>query len=107
DYRVVTDDPKTSLGQPEVNLGIIPGWGGTQRLPRLVGLPQALRMILTGKPVAGRKAYRIGLADSIVTRAFAEDQTQQFIERVVTGAGRRKIVRRARLCGAAAGGSRC
>ncbi|MHC4447525.1 MAG: 3-hydroxyacyl-CoA dehydrogenase NAD-binding domain-containing protein [Planctomycetota bacterium] len=96
DYRVVTDDPKTSLGQPEVNLGIIPGWGGTQRLPRLVGLPQALRMILTGKPVAGRKAYRIGLADSIVTRAFAEDQTQQFIERVVTGAGRRKIVRRRR-----------
>jgi 3-hydroxyacyl-CoA dehydrogenase/enoyl-CoA hydratase/3-hydroxybutyryl-CoA epimerase len=96
DYRVVTDDPKTSLGQPEVNLGIIPGWGGTQRLPRLVGLPQALRMILTGKPVAGRKAYRIGLADSIVTRAFAEDQTQQFIERVVTGAGRRRIVRRRR-----------
>ena len=62
-YRVITDDPRTVLGLPEVKLGIIPGFGGTQRLPRLVGLTQGLGMILTGKPVSARKAMTIGLAD--------------------------------------------
>ena len=60
-YRVASDAPKTVFALPEVQLGLIPGGGGTQRLPRLVGLEAALDMILTGKNVRGRKALQIGL----------------------------------------------
>ena len=55
-YRVISNDQKTALALPEVKLGIIPGFGGTQRLPRLVGLTNALDMILTGKSIYARKA---------------------------------------------------
>ena len=95
-YRVVTDHPTTSLGLPEVNLGIIPGWGGTQRLPRLIGLTPALKMILTGKPVDGRGAYRMGLADAIAAQVFLKDETRRFINEVLTRQGRREVVRRRR-----------
>ena len=96
DYRLVTDDEKTKLGLPEVSLGIIPGWGGTQRLPRLVGLPAALKMILSGRPAPGKRAYRQGLADGIVARAFLQEQTREFIEKVLTGRGRAKVHKRRR-----------
>lgn len=66
--RVATDDPKTRLGLPEVTLGIIPGWGGTQRLPRLIGLEAALDLILTGRLVDARRARRLGLVDDVVAR---------------------------------------
>ena len=80
DYRIVTDNPKTKLGLPETSLGIIPGFGGTYRLPKVVGLTQALPMILTAKPVDGKKAAKIGLADAYYPVAFAEDWTRMFIE---------------------------
>jgi 3-hydroxyacyl-CoA dehydrogenase/enoyl-CoA hydratase/3-hydroxybutyryl-CoA epimerase len=64
-YRVISNDQRTALALPEVKLGIIPGFGGTQRLPRLVGLVNALDMILSGKPVYPKKAKRIGLADEV------------------------------------------
>jgi 3-hydroxyacyl-CoA dehydrogenase/enoyl-CoA hydratase/3-hydroxybutyryl-CoA epimerase len=63
--RVISSDPRTVLGVPEVKIGIIPGFGGTQRLPRLVGLTNALEMILTGKNVHAKKAKVIGLADEV------------------------------------------
>ncbi len=63
DYRLVLDNPKTQLGLPEVSLGLLPGWGGTQRLPRVVGLRRALEMILEGKRLGAREALRCGLAD--------------------------------------------
>ncbi|MCH8152950.1 MAG: enoyl-CoA hydratase/isomerase family protein [Planctomycetes bacterium] len=95
-YRLVTDHPTTSLGLPEVNLGIIPGWGGTQRLPRLIGLTPALKMILSGKPVDARGAYRVGLADAIAAQVFLKDETRRFINEVLTRQGRREVVRRRR-----------
>ncbi len=65
DYRVATTHRKTKLGLPEVNLGVIPGAGGTQRLPRLIGLESALDLILTGKELSAKKALKIGLVDKI------------------------------------------
>src|SRR5262249_46984625 len=64
-YRVCSDHPKTVIAVPEVQLGIIPGAGGTQRLPRLVGLRNALDMILTGKNIRAKKALEIGLVDEM------------------------------------------
>lgn len=62
-YRVASSDPKTQLGLPEVQLGLLPGAGGTQRLPRLIGLANALDLILAGKIVKARKALALGLID--------------------------------------------
>jgi 3-hydroxyacyl-CoA dehydrogenase/enoyl-CoA hydratase/3-hydroxybutyryl-CoA epimerase len=64
--RVCTDAPATTLGLPEVMLGILPGSGGTQRLPRLVGIAPALDMLLTGRPLTAAKARRVGLVDEVV-----------------------------------------
>ena len=61
-YRVASDRPDTKMGLPEVRLGILPGWGGSTRLPRLIGIAEALDLILTGKTVDGRKALKLGLA---------------------------------------------
>ena len=68
DYRLATDSPKTTLGLPEVQLGRIPGGGGTQRLPRLIGVQTALDLILTGKNLKPKKALKLGLVDEIVPR---------------------------------------
>jgi len=65
-YRIASDDPKTVLALPEVKLGLLPGGGGTQRLPRLVGLQAALDMMLTGKNIYPRQAKRIGLVDDLI-----------------------------------------
>jgi 3-hydroxyacyl-CoA dehydrogenase / enoyl-CoA hydratase / 3-hydroxybutyryl-CoA epimerase len=64
--RVATDSSKTKLGLPEVQLGLLPGAGGTQRLPRLVGIQAALDLILTGKQIPAKKAKSLGLVDEVV-----------------------------------------
>lgn len=63
DIRLASE--KAKFGQPEVNLGIIPGYGGTQRLPRLVGKGKAMQLILTGEIISAQEAHRIGLADEV------------------------------------------
>src|SRR3989442_8948667 len=65
-YRVVVDEPSTRLGFPEVMLGIVPGWGGIKRLPRLIGAPAALDLLLTGKTVDARRPKKLGIADECV-----------------------------------------
>src|SRR5438034_10019352 len=69
-YRIATDHSKTQLGLPEVQLGLIPGAGGCQRLPRLIGARAALDMILTGKSERASKALRLGLVDEVVSRSI-------------------------------------
>lgn len=80
-YRVITDHPKTVLGLPEVKLGIHPGFGGTQRLPRLVGLRNSLDMILTGKNVYPGKALKLGLADKVVPLEYLMEQSKEIVRR--------------------------
>ncbi|MBW2358135.1 MAG: enoyl-CoA hydratase/isomerase family protein [Deltaproteobacteria bacterium] len=70
-YRVAAKG--ASLGQPEVQIGVIPGAGGTQRLPRLIGLPNALEMITVGKPITAEKAYSRGLVDEVVSQEVLLD----------------------------------
>jgi 3-hydroxyacyl-CoA dehydrogenase/enoyl-CoA hydratase/3-hydroxybutyryl-CoA epimerase len=65
-YRVVVDEPGTRLGLPEVMLGIVPGWGGIKRLPRLAGAPAALDLLLTGRTIDARRAKKLGVADECV-----------------------------------------
>jgi len=87
-YRVATDHPKTTFGAPEVQLGIIPGAGGCNRLPRVVGLRGALEMILTGKGVRAAKALRMGLVDELVAPPI--------LRQVAVSAARRLAVARAK-----------
>ena len=68
DIIVATDNPKTALGVPEVMIGVLPGFGGTYRLPKKVGLTNSMDMILTGRQVRAKKAKKIGLADYIVPK---------------------------------------
>ncbi|MBV4411862.1 fatty acid oxidation complex subunit alpha FadJ [Enterobacteriaceae bacterium YMB-R22] len=68
--RICSDDDSTRLGLPEVRLGLLPGSGGTQRLPRLVGVTLALEMMLTGKQLRSRQALKAGLVDDVVPRAI-------------------------------------
>ncbi|HXT50177.1 MAG TPA: 3-hydroxyacyl-CoA dehydrogenase NAD-binding domain-containing protein, partial [Thermoanaerobaculia bacterium] len=63
DWRVASEHEKTKIGLPEVQLGLIPGLGGTQRLPRLIGVPAALDLILTGRQVSASRARKLGLVD--------------------------------------------
>ena len=72
-YRIASDHPKTLLALPEVQLGLIPGAGGTQRLPRLIGLQRALDMILTGRNIRAKKAWQMGLVDELVHPAILRD----------------------------------
>jgi 3-hydroxyacyl-CoA dehydrogenase / enoyl-CoA hydratase / 3-hydroxybutyryl-CoA epimerase len=72
-YRVVVDEPATRMGLPEVMLGIVPGWGGIKRLPRLIGAPAALDLLLSGKTVDARRAKKLGLADECVPQRVMEN----------------------------------
>lgn len=68
-YRVASNDPSTKIGLPEVMLGIFPGWGGSARLPQLVGAPAAMDMMLTGRSLSALAARAIGLVDKVVDPA--------------------------------------
>ena len=78
DYRVMSDSPRAQIGLPETKLGIYPAWGGTTKLPRLIGLPAALDIILNGKTVDGKRAKRMGLVDDVVPASILLDVARQF-----------------------------
>jgi enoyl-CoA hydratase/carnithine racemase len=77
-FRFMTDNPKAVIGCPELNLGIIPGWGGIQRLPRLLGKSKALDMILFSKRLSGQEALAIGLVDRVVPAANLMKEAMDF-----------------------------
>jgi len=91
-FRIVADDPRVEIGLPEVRLGIMPGWGGTQRLPRLVGLAPGLDMILTGRSANARRAVSIGLADEIVPSELLLEAAEKLV--MDAAEGRRRPRRR-------------
>ncbi len=85
-YRLASDRPETRIGFPEVRLGIIPGWGGTTRLPRLVGLRTAIELIVTGKTLSAKRAQRVGLVDECVPQTILEERARRFAwERIDRG----------------------
>ncbi|XP_053565455.1 trifunctional enzyme subunit alpha, mitochondrial [Bombina bombina] len=86
-YRVATKDKKTVLGTPEVLLGLLPGAGGTQRLPKMVGIPTAFDMMLTGRNIRAGKAKKMGLVDLLVDPLgpglkSPEERTMEYLEEV-------------------------
>ncbi len=98
--RVASTHPRTCFALPEVKLGILPGFGGTQRLPPLIGLPAALDMITTGKTVFSRQALRMGLTDGMVTSLPSSVRT---LERIQEETLVQAAIARARgLCSASA-----
>ena len=72
----------SEFGQPEIDRGFMPGWGGTQRLPRRVGLSQAKKIIFTGERISAREAERIGLADVVVPMDKLEETTIEFAKKL-------------------------
>jgi enoyl-CoA hydratase len=80
DFRIASDNAQ--MGQPEVTLGIIPGYGGTQRLPRLVGAGMAKKLLYTGDRVKADEALRIGLVDEVVPAAELMDHCREMAERI-------------------------
>jgi len=116
-YRVVVDEPGTRLGLPEVMLGIVPGWGGIHRLPRMIGAPAALDMLLTGKTIDARRAKKLGVADECVPVRIMENTARGVLaklppprtlplplsltlnpwaRRIITSQARKQVAKRAR-----------
>ncbi|MEO5511101.1 MAG: 3-hydroxyacyl-CoA dehydrogenase NAD-binding domain-containing protein, partial [Longimicrobiales bacterium] len=85
DYRIASDRPETKIGLPEVRLGILPGFGGTTRLPRLIGNKAALDLILTGSNADARKALKVGLIDERVHPAVLYDRAHAAAIELVAG----------------------
>lgn len=77
---------KARFGQPEVNLGIIPGYGGTQRLPQLIGRGRALEYLMTGDMIGAEEAYRIGLVNHVVPHGEAVKKAKEIITKIATKA---------------------
>jgi len=82
--RIATEHAK--FGQPEVKLGLLPGGGGTQRLPRLVGKGRALQLILTGETISAQEAYRIGLVNEVVPAASLIDRAETILKQIAANA---------------------
>ena len=100
DFRIISNNPRSSIGLPETKIGILPGFGGTQRLPRLIGLPEALKIILGGRVIKANQAKKIGLvyrvvnydkliseAENIILDAKPRPDTISFTDKLFTKIG--------------------
>jgi len=82
DIRIAAEN--AMFGQPEILIGILPGWGGTQRLPRLVGMGIAKELILTGSQISAKRAYEIGLVNKVVPAAQLMEEAEKLAKKFVT-----------------------
>ena len=89
-YRIASPDKSTKIGLPETQLGILPAWGGSTRLPRLIGLPKALDIILAGKTVAPKQALKYGMVDELVPREYLVEAARKRILSGVAAHPKRK-----------------
>jgi 3-hydroxyacyl-CoA dehydrogenase/enoyl-CoA hydratase/3-hydroxybutyryl-CoA epimerase/3-hydroxyacyl-CoA dehydrogenase/enoyl-CoA hydratase/3-hydroxybutyryl-CoA epimerase/enoyl-CoA isomerase len=85
DERIASNNPKTRIGLPEVTIGLIPGWGGTQRMPRLIGLPNAIEMICSGEPLTSQRATELGLVFDAVPAERLVEEGQRVIDLLIAG----------------------
>ncbi|MFQ3251359.1 MAG: 3-hydroxyacyl-CoA dehydrogenase/enoyl-CoA hydratase/3-hydroxybutyryl-CoA epimerase [Glaciecola sp.] len=83
-YRVCSDSPKTQLGLPEVQLGLLPGSGGTQRLPALIGIQTAMKMMLTGSPMRAKQAKKAGIVDDMVPQSILLDVAIEMANKAIS-----------------------
>lgn len=83
DFRIASEHAE--LGSPEINLGIIPGWGATQRLVRIIGLPSTKRLVMLGDRVKADEALKIGLVDKVVPYDKLKDETRALSQRICDG----------------------
>ncbi|HVR75788.1 MAG TPA: 3-hydroxyacyl-CoA dehydrogenase NAD-binding domain-containing protein [Planctomycetota bacterium] len=96
DLRIASHSPKTRIGLPEVQLGILPGFGGTQRLPRLIGILRALPVILTGKPLDVHQAAKAGVVDRVVYPDLLWREARALANKALANGGKRYRVLRPR-----------
>lgn len=90
-YRVSTFNDKVKIGLPEVNLGFVPGFGGTYRLPRIVGISQALKMILAGQQISGAAAFKVGLIDQLFPQSTLTNDVKEFVQKLIDQPLRKKF----------------
>ena len=93
DYRLATSDAHTKIGLVEVNLGIIPGFGGTQRLPSLTGYAKAMELIIGAKQLNGEKALKLGVVDACVPSGYLQFKKEEFIKDILANRLDAKIKR--------------
>jgi len=88
DLRFMTDNPKSVIGLPEVTLGVLPGTGGTQRLPRLVGKGRAMDLLITGRLLNAQEALQIGLVEHVFPDGSFMDETLEYANKLAGGPSR-------------------
>jgi 3-hydroxyacyl-CoA dehydrogenase/enoyl-CoA hydratase/3-hydroxybutyryl-CoA epimerase len=90
DYRIASEASETRIGLPETKLGIIPGFGGCVRMPRIIGLQSALDIILQGKAVNAKKASKLGLVDRVVHPSILREHTLRYAEEILKDGGKKR-----------------
>lgn len=91
-FRICTENSATKIGLPEVNLGVLPGFGGTQKLKELIGPSKAIELILGGKVINGKKALKLGMVDACVPHGYLEFKVESFVEQILDEEAKRKIL---------------
>ena len=93
DYRIATNDPSTKIGFPEVNLGLVPGFGGTVRLPRLVGFLKSMELIVQGSSLSAKKAHKIGLVHQVENiPSLLNESAQSLAQQIISGQKKKKTL---------------